>query len=116
MHERSRDLQSLSHSPRIDSRLFVRAVDKLEPRQQLFRALFSNSLRNAEVFRVEQQVIAAGEAAVEIIHLRHYADSAFHFDRLASYVYAVDRCSAAGRQHASRKNSDCSRLAGAVRP
>src|SRR5437868_1582654 len=84
MHERSRNLQSLSHSPRIDSRLFVRAVDKLEPRQQLFRALFSNSLRNAEVFRVEQQVLAAGEAAVEIIHLRHYADSAFHFDRLAS--------------------------------
>ena len=70
---------------------------------------------DAEIFGMKQENLARGQAAIEIVHLRHDTDAAFDGDRIARDVDAFNRGAAAGGQHARGQNTDRGCLAGAVR-
>src|SRR5215510_15277624 len=115
VHQRASDLQPLRHAPRINSWFLVSTLRELKPFQQLLRAPLSDSFWYTKVLSVKQQVLATGQAAVEVVVLRADADASLDRNWMALDIDAVNNCASTGRQDSRRENSDRSGLTCAIR-
>ena len=106
MHQRPRNLHTLYHTTRKADNFFVGAISQLEPLEQLPRSHLAFLLANTEILRVKQKNFASGQAAIEIVDLRHDADASLYRHRIARYLDAVNSRRAFGRQNTRGEHAD----------
>src|SRR5258705_5511414 len=69
---------------------------------------------HAKIFGMEEQDFFGSQTAVEVIHLRHHADTPLHRTRINCDIDAFNLSHTTGWPNPSRQNSNCGRLTGAV--
>ncbi len=116
VHKSARDHHALRLSAGEEVGLVLRAVEKAELVEQLVGTLLALARRNAVVRRVEDEVVADRDGAVEVALLRHDGELHARPHRVAHNVDAAEPGYACSRPHAGRQHPDRRRLPRSIRP
>src|SRR5262249_3720064 len=115
VNEGARDHETLLLAARHFVDLGLRLVGDAQLLEQLHGPRHRLRRANAEVGRVELEVLDDVQAAVRIRTLRHDPDAPPHAHGVGAYVRSADQRGARGRPNARRENADGRGLARAVR-
>ena len=114
--EREREVEAALHPARVAADLAIGRLGQPDALEELLGAALRSRPREPLEHRLEAQVVASGQQAVERRLLERGADHAAHLRPLADDVEARDRApcrrSAAGASSASARSSTCRRRSG----